>query len=114
MNNYTVISLLSCLCFFRSKLIAQTVDYDNYNYTENPKYAPPQVILNRCEIVDNAYGAMWRKVSGAYIIYSKFDNKNMDMALLKCAMTMENNEFLKGNEKYTDIDQWPQGVNTLW
>ena len=88
--------------------------YDKYNYTENPKYAPQNVILNRCEIVDNAYGAMWRRVSGAYVINCKFDNKKLDMALLNCGVSMENSTFNKGNEEYTNIDQWPQGVNTLW
>ncbi|MEO9513622.1 MAG: glycosyl hydrolase family 28-related protein [Flavobacteriaceae bacterium] len=88
--------------------------YDKYNYTENTKYAPQNVILNRCEIVDNAYGAMWRRVNGAYVINCKFDNKKLDMALFKCDVTMENSEFLKGIGEYHDIDDWPQGVNTLW
>ena len=88
--------------------------YDKYNYTENKKYAPQNVILNRCEIVDNAYGAMWRRVGGAYVINCKFDNKKLDMALFKCGVTMENSEFLKGIGEYDDIDNWPQGVNTLW
>lgn len=88
--------------------------YDKYNYTENPKYAPQHVILNRCEIVDNAYGAMWRRVGGAYVINCKFDNKKLDMALFKCDVTMENSEFLNAIGEYDNIDQWPQGVNTLW
>lgn len=88
--------------------------YDKYNYTESTKYAPQNVILNRCEIIDNAYGAMWRNVNGAYVINSTFDNKKMDMALFKCDVTTENSEFLKGIEEYDDIDDWPQGVNTLW
>jgi hypothetical protein len=88
--------------------------YDKYNYTENPKYAPQKVIINRCEIVNNGYGAMWRKVGGSYIINSTFDNKEMDMVLYKCGVTMENSTFKKGNKKLTDIDQWPQDVSTLW
>ncbi|HUX59333.1 MAG TPA: glycosyl hydrolase family 28-related protein [Bacteroidales bacterium] len=88
--------------------------YDKYNYTEDPKYAPQNVIINRCEIIDNAYGAMWRKVGGAYIINSTFDSEQSDMVLYKCGVTMENSKFLKGNEEYTDIDQWPQDVSPLW
>jgi hypothetical protein len=88
--------------------------YDKYNYTENPKYAPQKVIINRCEIVNNGYGAMWRKVGDSYIINSTFDNKETDMVLYKCGVTMENSTFKKGNKKLTDIDQWPQDVSTLW
>ncbi|MDW7691188.1 hypothetical protein R9C00_19450 [Flammeovirgaceae bacterium SG7u.111] len=88
--------------------------YDKYNYTENPKYAPQKVIINRCEIINNGYGAMWRRVGGAHIINSKFDNEKTDMVLYKCDVTMENSIFNKGNEELTDIDQWPQNVSTLW
>lgn len=88
--------------------------YDKYNYTEDPKYAPQNVIINRCEIIDNAYGAMWRKVGGAYIINSTFDNKQADMVLFKCGATMENSTFKKGNKELKDIDDWPQAGKVLW
>ncbi len=88
--------------------------YDKYNLTENPKYAPQNVIINRCEIVNNAYGAMWRMVGGSYVFNSTFDNKKADMVLYKCDVTMENSTFIKGNEQLTDIDQWPQNVSPLW
>lgn len=88
--------------------------YDKYHYTENPKYAPQKVILNQCEIVNNTWGAMWRAVNDSYIINSVFDNKNTDMGLLKCDVTMENSTFKKGNEIYTDVKQWPNNVRILW
>ena len=88
--------------------------YDKYHYTENPKYAPQKVILNRCEIVNNTWGAMWRSVNDSYIINSVFDNKEVDMGLLKCDVTLENSTFKKGNEIYTDVKQWPKDVRILW
>ena len=88
--------------------------YDKYNYTEDPKYAPQKVILNRCEIVNNTWGAMWRAVNESYVINCKFDNKNIDMGLLKCNVTMENSTFSTGNEEYSDVEQWPKDVKILW
>lgn len=88
--------------------------YDKFNYTENPKYAPQKVILNRCEIVNNTWGAMWRAVNHSYVINSTFDNKQIDMGLLQCDVTMENSSFKKGNEMYTDVKQWPTDVKILW
>lgn len=88
--------------------------YDKYNYTENPKYAPQKVILNRCEIVNNSWGAMWRMVNDSYVINSVFENEKIDMGLLKCNVTMENSTFKKGNKKYSDVKQWPVDVKILW
>ncbi|WP_158848569.1 glycosyl hydrolase family 28-related protein [Algibacter sp. L1A34] len=88
--------------------------YDKYHYTENSKYAPQKVILNRCEIVNNTWGAMWRAVNDSYVINSVFDNKKVDMGLLKCDVIMENSSFKKGNEIYTDVKQWPKDVRILW
>ncbi|XMO85361.1 glycosyl hydrolase family 28-related protein [Algibacter sp. AS12] len=88
--------------------------YDKYHYTENPQYAPQKVILNRCEIVNNTWGAMWRAVNDSYVINSVFDNKEVDMGLLKCNVIMENSSFKKGNDIYTDINQWPTNVRVLW
>ena len=88
--------------------------YDKYNYTEDPKYAPQNVILNRCEIVNNTWGAMWRVVTNSYVINSHFANDKIDMGLLKCDVTMENSTFEKGNEIYTDVKQWPSDVKILW
>ncbi|MBJ2175940.1 hypothetical protein JBL43_16920 [Aureibaculum sp. A20] len=88
--------------------------YNKYNYTENPKYAPQKVILNRCEIINNTWGAMWRAVNESYVINSVFDNENIDMGLLKCDVIMENSTFKKGNEIYTDKKQWPSDVKILW
>lgn len=88
--------------------------YDKFNYTEDPKYAPQKIILNRCEIVDNTWGAMWRVVGDSYVINCKFDNKEIDMGLLKCGVTMKKNTFKKGNEEYTDVEQWPKDVKILW
>ena len=88
--------------------------YDKYNYTEDPKYIPQKVILNRCNIVDNTWGAMWRMVGDSYVINSHFANKKSDMGLLKCGVTMENSTFDKGNEIYADVDQWPKDVKILW
>ncbi|QWX84992.1 right-handed parallel beta-helix repeat-containing protein [Cellulophaga sp. HaHaR_3_176] len=88
--------------------------YNKFEYTESPKYAPQHVILNRCEIVNNRWGAMWRAVNNSYIIKSVFDNKNIDLGLLKCDVTLENSSFKKGNEVYTDVKQWPKDVEILW
>jgi hypothetical protein len=82
--------------------------------TENPKYAPQNVILNRCEIVDNTWGAMWRMVNDSYVINCEFANKKVDMGLLKCNVTMENSSFGTGNGIYTDVKQWPSDVKMLW
>ena len=88
--------------------------YDKYNYTENPKYAPQKVILNRCEIVNNTWGAMWRMVNNSYVINSVFDNNKIDMGLLKCGVTIEKSTFKKGNKNYNDVKQWPTDVKILW
>jgi hypothetical protein len=88
--------------------------YDKYTYTEDAKYAPQKVILNRCEIVNNTWGAMWRAVNDSYVINCTFAKKKIDMGLLKCDVTMENSTFNKGNEMYTDVKQWPSDVKLLW
>lgn len=87
---------------------------DKYTYTENPIYAPQHVILNRCHIAGNTWGAMWRVVGNSYVLNSTFANKNIDMGLLKCGVAMENNTFAKGNQIYTDVKQWPADVKILW
>jgi len=88
--------------------------YNKFDYTEDLKYAPQNVILNRCKIVDNAYGAMWRRVEGAYVINSTFDNRKTDMMLLKCDVTFENSIFNRGNKELEDVDEWPQAGKVLW
>ena len=88
--------------------------YDKNTYKEDPKYAPQNVILNRCEIVNNTWGAMWRIVNHSYVINCHFDNEKIDMGLLKCDVTMENSTFDKGNENYTDVKEWPKDVKILW
>jgi hypothetical protein len=88
--------------------------YGKFDYTEDPKYAPQKVILNRCEIVNNTWGAMWRMVGDSYVINSVFDNEKIDMGLLKCDVTIENSTFKTGNEIYTDVKQWPKDVKLLW
>lgn len=88
--------------------------YDKFVYKEDPKYAPQKVILNRCEIVDNTWGAMWRAVNDSYVINSTFDNKKIDMGLLKCDVVLENSNFAKGNQIYADVKEWPKDVKILW
>ncbi len=88
--------------------------YGKFDYTEDPKYAPQNVILNRCEIVDNTWGAMWRAVNGSYVLNSHFANKKVDMGLLKCDVEMEGSTFDCGNGIYTDVEQWPSDVKLLW
>ncbi|MFR9621132.1 MAG: right-handed parallel beta-helix repeat-containing protein [Rikenellaceae bacterium] len=89
--------------------------FGKFDYTEDPKYAPQNVILNRCEIVDNTWGAMWRVVGGSYVINSRFDNRKIDMGLLKCEVEMcGESTFAKGNELYDDVKQWPADVELLW
>jgi len=36
---------------------------------------------NRCEIVDNTWGAMWRVAKDSYVKNSHFANKKIDMGL---------------------------------
>lgn len=88
--------------------------YDKYVYKENPKYAPQKVILNRCKVVDNTWGAMWRMVDDSYVINCEFDNEKIDMGLLKCGVTMKKSTFKTGNKEYTDVEQWPADVKILW
>ena len=89
--------------------------YNKFEYTEDPKWVPQNVILNRCEIVDNTWGAMWRIVRGeSYVINSYFDNEKIDMGLLKCDVKMENSTFKTGIQEYTDVKQWPEDVKLLW
>ncbi|MFI3279077.1 MAG: glycosyl hydrolase family 28-related protein [Rikenellaceae bacterium] len=88
--------------------------YGKYDYTEDPKFAPQNVILNRCEIVDNTWGAMWRVVNGSEVINSHFANKKIDMGLLKCEVETSTSTFDCGNEIYTDVAEWPEDVEILW
>lgn len=89
--------------------------YNKFEYTEDPKWVPQNVILNRCEIVDNTWGAMCRIVKGkSFVINSHFNNEKIDMGLLKCNFKMERSTFEKGNEIYTDVKQWPEDVKILW
>ncbi len=88
--------------------------YHKFDYTEDPTYAPQKVILNRCEIVDNTWGAMWRMVNDAYVLNSVFDNEKIDMGLLKCGVTLEGSVFKRGNERYSDVKEWPKDVKLLW
>jgi hypothetical protein len=89
--------------------------YGKFEYTEDPKWVPQNVILNRCEVIDNTWGAMWRVVQGkSYVLNSTFDNQKIDMGLLKCNVKIEDSTFTSGNEIYTDVEQWPQDVPLLW
>ncbi|QDO95456.1 hypothetical protein FNB79_16250 [Formosa sediminum] len=89
--------------------------YNKFEYTEDLKWVPQHVILNKCEIVNNTWGAMWRIVRGpSYVINSYFDNTNIDMGLLKCDVKFEHSSFKTGNQVYTDIKQWPKDVRILW
>ncbi|MDF7799238.1 right-handed parallel beta-helix repeat-containing protein [Pontiellaceae bacterium B1224] len=88
--------------------------YDKFTYTEDPKWVPQHVILNRCEVIDNTWGAMWRIVNGSYVINSMFDNEKIDMGLLKCGIRMQGSTFVNGNEYYSDVEQWPEDVELLW
>ncbi len=89
--------------------------YGKYDYTEDPKFAPQNIILNRCEIVDNRWGAMWRVVKGtSAVINSRFANKEVDMGLLKCDVDTSTSTFECGNGVYTDVSQWPKDVEILW
>ncbi|MGJ8640014.1 MAG: right-handed parallel beta-helix repeat-containing protein [Opitutaceae bacterium] len=89
--------------------------YDKFTYTEDPKWVPQNVILNRCEVVDSTWGAMWRIVGGkSFVINSTFDNEKIDMGLLKCDVQMTGSTFKTGNQEYTDVKQWPEDVELLW
>jgi hypothetical protein len=89
--------------------------YNKFEYTEDTKWVPQNVILNRCEVVDNTWGAMWRVVKGnSFVMNSHFDNEKIDIGLLKCNVKMENSTFKTGYEEYTDVQQWPGDVKLLW
>ncbi len=88
--------------------------YGKFDYTEDPRFAPQNVILSRCEIVDNTWGAMWRVVKGIYVVNSHFSNKKIDMGLLLCEIEIENSTFDRGNKFYDDLKQWPMDVHLLW
>ncbi|WP_406684708.1 carboxypeptidase-like regulatory domain-containing protein [Seonamhaeicola sp. MEBiC1930] len=89
--------------------------YNKFQYTEDPKWVPQNVVLNRCEVINNGYGAMWRVVGGkSSVINSHFDNDKLDMGLLKCKVEMdENSVFKKGNESYDDVKEWPKNLKLL-
>lgn len=90
-------------------------NFNNKNtYTEDPTYAPQFVILNRCNIVNNKWGCMWRIVGNSYIINSVFNNTNIDCGFLKCGVTFENSTLSKPVQNYTDVSQWPSDVPLLW
>lgn len=42
---------------------------------------------------------MWRSVNQSYVINSVFDNRKIDVGLLKCDVLFENSTFKKGNER---------------
>ena len=86
---------------------------DKFTYTEDPTYAPQNVIVHRCEIVDNQWGAMWRSVGGGHILHSTFDNHRIDVGTLKSQMRFAGNT-IGTIESYTDVDQWPEDVEILW
>ena len=87
---------------------------DKHTYTEDPAYAPQFVIFNRCSIVDNQWGGMWRSVRNVHIINSTFRNAKLDLGLLKCDVSFENSTLDKPAQNYTDVKQWPQDVKILW
>lgn len=87
---------------------------DKFTYTEDPKYAPQFVILNRCEILDNEWGAMWRIVKHAEVINCTFRNAKLDLGLLKCDVTFEASKLSHPAENYSDVRQWPADVKLLW
>ncbi len=90
--------------------------YGKFDYTEDPKYAPQNIILSRCEIVDNKWGAMWRVVGGSsHVLNCHFKNQKIDMGLLLCGVEIdEASTFEKGNKFYDDVKQWPLDVHLLW
>ncbi|MDP4880293.1 MAG: hypothetical protein NWR36_10445, partial [Opitutales bacterium] len=89
--------------------------YNKFEYTEDPKWVPQNVILNRCEVVNSTWGAMWRVVGGqSFVINSVFDNEKIDMGLLKCDVVFEGSTFETSNQEYTDVKQWPEDVELLW
>ncbi|MCB4807864.1 hypothetical protein LG651_06340 [Tamlana sp. 62-3] len=89
--------------------------YNKFHYTEDPKWVPQNVILNRCEVINNGYGAMWRIVRGkSNVINSYFDNEKIDMGLLKCNVKMDKNSvFKKGHAFYEDVEEWPKDLKLL-
>jgi hypothetical protein len=87
---------------------------DKHTFTEDPKFAPQFVILNRCTIVDNQWGAMWRSVGKAHVINSTFRNAQLDLGLLKCEVAFENSTLSKPAQNYTVVSEWPKDVQILW
>lgn len=89
--------------------------YNKFEYTEDPKWVPQNVILNRCKVVNNGWGAMWRIVGGkSNVINSYFDNKELDMGLLKCKVKKDKKSiFKKGNKEFKDVKEWPKKIKLL-
>ena len=66
-------------------------------YTDDPHYAPQQIMINRCEVVENGRGAVLKDVRDALIRNSDFKNRQSDVITLRCAdeVIIENTRLSK-------------------
>lgn len=76
-------------------------------YTEDPAFAPRQVIISESRIVDNKRGGVWKIASDVHVVNSVFANKDSDLLLLKSQPTFENTSFRHPPQYFTDPTQVP-------
>lgn len=54
-------------------------------YTRDPQYAPQDVLINRCTVVGNTRGAVFKDVKRVRIVNSTFRSREADILTLRCA-----------------------------
>ncbi|MFF0143403.1 immunoglobulin-like domain-containing protein [Streptomyces sp. NPDC005227] len=82
--------------------------FNNPNqYTEDPAYAPDQVIINESSFVDNLRGGVWKIAQNVLVRNSVFDNIRNDLILMKSSPEFENTQFEHAPEYFTDNSQVP-------
>lgn len=79
---------------------------DKYSYTEDPQYAPQNVILSECRITNCNNGGIWRVVQNPHILNSYFKNRTHDLELLKCGtVDYTGTEFAGPDGKAIEYDR---------
>ncbi|MET7745569.1 immunoglobulin-like domain-containing protein [Streptomyces sp. NPDC005385] len=82
--------------------------FNNPNqYTEDPAYAPNQVIINESSFVDNLRGGVWKIAQDVLVRNSVFDNIQSDLILMKSNPEFENVGFKYVPEYSTENGQVP-------
>jgi len=80
-------------------------------YTQDSQYAPQHIVINRCELIGNTRGTVFKDVIDARIINSTLDNRESDVVTLRCAdqITIEDSTLTHEPEHHTR----PEGVPIL-